>query len=162
MNNPRDHRIENVPFIAQNNLNCGIQSILIVMGYWRNNPTFSFDTKLKNSENLSLKTLKQLAKSNGFNVQLSFSSPRNLADIIDSGLPVIAVIDNADSINLFTEDKKIKGHALVVFGYNDQDKKVFVHTGNSPQLTIPYSIFFEQWSSSGFASVLIWPEDFSI
>lgn len=145
-------KIENVPFIAQKKNFCGPASLAMVMNYY--GVRISQDEIAKEiyepgaegtlSAQLVLYTLQK-----GFEAEMYNGNLDDLKEKIRADFPLIVSV-KADSSD--------KTHYMVVWGYDDLDKRILAHSGRKERVVMGYDEFIDMWKRADFLTVWMYPK----
>ena len=147
-----------VPFIEQQDAYCGPSAVAMVMKM--NHHPINVDALAKEmllpakggSLQIELKTAIRREGEIAYPVDSSMSGIR---EAIDSGLPVIALVNL--SFNWWP-----KWHYVVVTGYDDQHGDVIVHSGKDANQHWSQTQFLNLWARGGNWGLLVIPSDHDI
>lgn len=150
-------QIENVPFIAQEDLQCGPAALATVINYWHR--------KGQGGRRVTVESVAAAIYSPsargvlGFDLELyaqklgfvALEPPRTIEAIrerIDGGLPVIVLVDYGQS--LFQQN-----HFMVAKGYTEGG--ILFNSGRRENLVLSVGEFEKIWRRSGYWSLVIRP-----
>lgn len=145
-------KIDNVPFIAQKDNYCGPASLAMVMNYYRVDISQDeiakeiYEPGIKGTLSMQL-VLYPIQK--GFEAKVYNGNFEDLKEKIRAWFPVIVSVK---------EDVHDKAHYMVVWGYDEWDKYLFVHSGSKEALKIEYSKFMKMWGESNYLTFWIYPK----
>lgn len=141
--------IEDIPFFAQDDYQCGPASLASVLNYWGVNVS---------PENIADEIYSKSAKGT-LNIDMVFYSQRkglntsqysgNMDDLmknIKAGLPVIVLVDYGFYIYK-------SNHFMVVLGFNKHG--IIVNSGKEREKFIPVEDFIKSWEKTEFWTLLI-------
>lgn len=155
--------IDTVPFYPQENDNyCGPVALSIVSKYWGYDidPDKIIDEVYRSEiSGTSIDDMRAWAQKKGLNSILYHSSPKELAEYIEAGIPLITIVDVNPYFYVphLLIHKNIWGHAFVVFGFDDVTKTIITHSHNEPNKKIPYDTFFDSWRETNWTALVLWP-----
>ena len=134
-----------VPFFPDNSDKCGPVALASILAYWGKPAPLQdlqeevYFPALHGSLPMDLVTA---ATSRGLDATTYQGSLSNIIAEINEGYPLIALLDSGHWI--FT-----KGHFVVITGYDALNGGVYVHSGTSEDLFIPYERLFAPWNKTG-------------
>ena len=143
------HRIENVPFYPQETYQCGPASLAGVLNYWKMNVSPEeisaeiFSQSARGTLNIDMVLY---AQKKGLNAALYEGGLQDLEKNIDSGYPVIVLVDYGFSLYQ-------ANHFMVVIGYNE--KGVLVNSGKEQNKFIDEKNFMKSWQRTNYLTILI-------
>ncbi|RPI35484.1 MAG: peptidase C39 family protein [Nitrospiraceae bacterium] len=143
--------IEKVPFFVQEDYQCGPASLAGVLNFWGVTITPAeiaeevFSRSARGALGIDLALY---AQKKGFQSDFYRGDAENLRRQIDSGRPVIVLVDYGFWVYE-------KGHFMVVIGYNDDG--FIVNTGASRMKFIANDDFTGPWRKAGFWTLVIRP-----
>lgn len=146
-------QISNVPFIAQMENYCGPASLAMVMNFHGANLSQEeiaediYEPGIEGTLSINL-VLYPIKK--GFEAEMYNGSFEDLKEKIKSGFPMIVLVKK-------NKDKD-QGHYLVVWGFNELNKQVFVHSGNKKAMIIGFETFGNIWRRTDYLTVRIYPK----
>lgn len=144
-----EKNIENVPFYPQKAYQCGPASLAGVLNYWGINvlpddiATEIYSSSAKGTLTLDMKFY---AEKRGLKARIYKGSLTEIKEKIDSGYPLIVLVDFGFWILK-------KNHFMVITGYNVNG--VIVNSGKERQKFIPKEEFLKSWEKTGFWTLLI-------
>jgi predicted double-glycine peptidase len=147
--------IDNVPFFAQSNFQCGPSSLAGILNYYGKNISPSqiaeqiFKEKVKGTLSIDIVLY---TRNQGFIAEWYRGGLQDLIENIDNRIPLLVMID----IGLGPVQKP---HYLVVVGY--EPKGVIVNSGAHQHQIIPWNRFQNQWNRLNFWTLRIHPEPLS-
>jgi predicted double-glycine peptidase len=143
------HMIRDVPFYPQEDYQCGPASMASVMNYWNvhaDPDEIGKQIFSKSARGALTIDMMLYAKSKGFDAEQSKGSMEELKNSVDSGYPIIVLVDYGISVIQIN-------HFMVVTGYNDDG--VIVHSGEFPNRFISWQDFLPAWKKTDYWSLLI-------
>jgi ABC-type bacteriocin/lantibiotic exporter with double-glycine peptidase domain len=147
--------IENVPFFAQSNLQCGPSSLAGILSFYGKDISPSeiaeeiFKEKVRGTLSLDIVLY---ARNQGLVAEWYTGNVQDLIENIDNKIPLIVMID----LGLGAVQKP---HYLVVVGY--EQKGVIVNSGAHQHQIVPWNKFQNQWNRSSLWTLRIQPEPIS-
>ncbi len=145
----QEHIIENVPFYPQETYQCGPASLAGVLNYWGINITPDdiakeiFSESAKGTLNIDMILY---AQSKGLDAAQYKGNMNDLKKNIDSGYPVIVLVDYG--LSLYQAN-----HFMVVVGYNEYG--VTVNSGKDKGKFISTEDFLKAWEKTNYWTLLI-------
>jgi len=143
------HVINNVPFFPQEDYQCGPASLASVLTYWNIHTEpdeIGRDIFSKSARGTLTIDMMLYAQKKGLYVQQFKGSSEALRNYLDSGYPLIVLVDYG--ISLFQMN-----HFMVVTGY--RNSSVIVHSGRFQNKLIPEKDFLASWKKTDYWSLLI-------
>jgi ABC-type bacteriocin/lantibiotic exporter with double-glycine peptidase domain len=143
--------IESVPFYLQESYQCGPASLAEVLNYWGVHVTPGdiakeiFSESARGTLNIDMVLY---AQSKGFHAIQYTGSMEDLKKNIDSGFPVIVLVDYGFSVYQVN-------HFMVIVGYNEYG--VIVNSGRNKEKFIPEEKFMKTWERTDYWTLLIKP-----
>lgn len=141
--------IRDVPFYPQEDYQCGPASMASVLSYWnvRAEPDdIGKEIFSKSARGTLTIDMILYAKKNGFYAEQSKGSMEQLKNSVDSGYPIIVLVDYGISVFQIN-------HFMVVTGYNNDG--VIVHSGKFPNRFISQKDFLSAWKKTDYWTLLI-------
>ena len=141
--------IRDVPFYPQKEDQCGPASLASVLNYWNANVTYDevADALFSKSARGTLTIDMMLyAKKRGFDAEQFRGSMEQLRDSVDSGYPLIVLVDFGISLIQVN-------HFMVVIGYTNEG--VIVNSGKTPNKFLHEKDFLSSWKKTGYWTLLI-------
>ncbi|OHE59241.1 MAG: hypothetical protein A2Z47_07630 [Thermodesulfovibrio sp. RBG_19FT_COMBO_42_12] len=146
------HIIENVPFYPQETYQCGPASLAGVLNYWGINIIPDDVAKEIYSEaaggTLNIDMI-LYAQRKGLNAIQYKGSTEDLKKNVESGYPVIVLVDHGFSVYQIN-------HFMVVVGYNEHG--LIVNSGKDKGKFISAEDFVNAWKKANFWTLLIKPD----
>lgn len=145
------YKIDKVPFIAQKENYCGPAALAMVMSYYGVNITQEeiaeeiYQPGLKGTLSVQL-VLYPIQK--GFEAEMYNGNFDDLKEKIKAWFPLIVSVK---------EDGKDKAHYMVIWGYDEWSKGVYVHSGDKDALKIDYDRFMNMWKRADYLTFWIYP-----
>lgn len=149
----RCFQIPSVPFIEQKDDFCGPASLAMVMNFYGANVTQDeiakeiYSPELKGTLSMEL-VLYPIKK--GFEAEMYNGNLDDLKQKVRAVSPLIVSVKEREDAD--------RAHYMVVWGYDDKDKKIFAHTGRKERIAIRYEDFIEMWKRAGFLTVWMYPK----
>jgi ABC-type bacteriocin/lantibiotic exporter with double-glycine peptidase domain len=141
--------IHDVPFYPQEDYQCGPASIASVMGYWNvhvDPDEIGKEIFSKSAGGTVTIDMMLYAEKKGFHVDQLKGSMEILKNSVDSGYPIIVLVDYGMSVIQIN-------HFMVVTGYSNGG--VIVHSGKFPNRVISQKDFLSAWKKTDYWSLLI-------
>lgn len=151
MNAQKIRIIEDVPFFAQEDYQCGPSALAGVLNYWGVKVTpeeISKEIFSKTARGTLNIDMLLYAQKKGLNAVQYNGSLSDLKENIDSGFPVIVMVDLG--ISFFKAN-----HFMAVTGYNE--KGVIVNSGREKDKFLYEKDFLNAWVKTGYWTLLIKP-----
>ena len=132
--------ISNVPYIMQKAEHCGPATLAMIFNFWGMNITQDeiaqeiYSPELKGTLSIEMVLY---AVQKGFEAEMYNGSLQDLKNRIKAGFPLI--VSHREN----EESKRV--HYLVVWGFNDDKKIVYVHSGVRENLSMDYRTFLKYW-----------------
>jgi ABC-type bacteriocin/lantibiotic exporter with double-glycine peptidase domain len=146
------HRLA-VPFFPDDSDQCGPVTLASILAYWGTSAPLQdlqdevYLPALHGSLPMDLVTA---AQARGLDAMSYRGSLSNIMVEINKGHPLVALLDSGYWI--FS-----KGHFVVITGYDALRGGVYVHSGTSADLFIPYERFLDPWNKTGRWTLRIIP-----
>jgi predicted double-glycine peptidase len=142
-------KIENVPFYQQESYQCGPASLAGVLNYW--GVAVTPDEVARNIFSASARgtlTIDMVlyAQQKGLSAEQYKGSLDNLKQNIDSGYPVVVLVDYGGAFYQLN-------HFMVIFGYNEHG--ILANSGKDNGKFIPEDAFLKSWKKTNFWTLLI-------
>lgn len=148
---PGQGRVENVPFHAQEDLQCGPASLAMVLNHLGDPVTPEdisralFRNDLRGVVSLDLALY---PRGRGFASRFFRGSEKDVAAAVDAGLPLLVMVDEGfGGIRVL--------HFMVVTGYDGQG--VLVNSGRRQGLRLGWSEFLSAWDGADHWALLVTP-----
>jgi predicted double-glycine peptidase len=144
--------IQNIPFYPQEAYQCGPASLAGVLNYWglpvspQVIAVEIYSSSAKGTLNVDL-TL--YAREKGFKATSYPGSVEDIHEKIDSGLPLIVLVDYGFLVYQ-------QNHFMVIIGYGEEG--ILVNSGKHQRQFIPYNSFLRTWEKTKFWTLLITPK----
>ncbi|TAL12219.1 MAG: peptidase C39 family protein [Nitrospirae bacterium] len=144
-----------VPFFPDDTDQCGPAVLASVLTYWgfKTDPVALKEEiylpKVKGTLPLDLLLA---AQARGLRADIYQGSLNNIKAELDAGHPVVALLDLGYPI--FPQ-----GHFVVITGYDDARRGVYVHSGLARDLLLPYERFLQSWEKTGRWTLLVVPSE---
>jgi len=144
--------IQKVPFYSQKAYQCGPASLAGVLNYWRLPvppeviATEIYSQSAKGTLNLDLALY---ARERGFKATSYPGSVEDIRKKIDSGFPLIVLVDYGFLVYQ-------QNHFMVIIGYGEEG--ILVNSGKHQHQFIPYNSFLRTWEKTKFWTLLITPK----
>lgn len=146
-------KIPDVPFIEQKNDFCGPASMAIIMNFYDVNITQEeiakeiYSLELKGTLSLAL-AMYPVTK--GFEADMYNGNLDDLKQRLRERFPLI--------VSVMERANKDRAHYMVVWGYDDLGKLLYVHSGVKDGMNIAYSRFMDMWKRSDYLTFRIYPK----
>lgn len=146
--------ISKVPYIMQKAEHCGPATLAMIFNFWGINITQDeiaqeiYSSELKGTLSIEM-VLYAIQK--GFEAEMYNGSLQDLKNRIKAGFPLI-VSHREDE-----ENKRV--HYLVVLGFNDNKKVVYIHSDVRENLSMDYQTFLKYWEWAENLTFFIHPKD---
>lgn len=143
-----------VPFIKQRTDYCGPATLAMIINFWGLNITQDeiaeevYSSVLKGT--LSIQMVLYAIKQ-GFEAEIYNGSLLDIKDKLTLGLPLIV------SHRANTGDEIV--HYLVILGFDDNKKVIYVHSGEKENQAIDYQTFLERWNLANNLTILVYPKE---
>ncbi len=140
---PDRHAIGGVPFVLQKKEYCGPAALCMVFRYYdvsipqERLAEEIYLKKLSGTLNLDMLIA---ARRHGFSAESPAGSLAILKEYVARGVPVIALVESPPDTGRF--------HYLVIYGYDDEKKKLSAHSGRRKATTIAYEDFEKAWQAA--------------
>ncbi len=147
-----NHTIEKIPFFPQEDYQCGPASLAMVLNYWGAYVTpddIAREIFSESARGTLTIDMVLYAQGKGLSASQYKGGAEDLKKNIDSGYPVIVLVDYGFSIYQ-------KNHFMVVKGYNEHG--VIVNSGRNMDKFIPEKDFLKIWRRADFWTLLIKPK----
>jgi ABC-type bacteriocin/lantibiotic exporter with double-glycine peptidase domain len=142
-------KIANIPFYSQESYQCGPASLAGVLNYWgiRITP----DQVARNIFSASARgtltiDMVLFAQQKGLSAEQYRGSIENLKQNIDSGYPVVVLVDYGGVLYQMN-------HFMVVIGYNEYG--ILANSGKDNEKFIPEDDFMKSWKKTNYWTLLI-------
>ena len=142
-------KVDNVPFYAQETFQCGPSSLAGVLNYWgvtvepEEIAKEIFSSSARGTLNIDMAIY---AQRKGLAATLYEGNIKDLKENIDSGIPVIVLVDYGYFLYQ-------ANHFMVVTGYNEQG--VLVNSGKEQNKFIVEKDFLNIWKKANYITLLI-------
>jgi len=147
---PEDvHMIRDVPFYPQEEYQCGPASLASVLGYWdadSDPDEIAGDIFSTSARGTLTVDMILYAKKKGFHAEQFRGSMEKLMDAVDSGHPLIVLVDFGISLIQVN-------HFMVVIGYTNDG--IIVHSGKTPNRSLQEKDFLSAWKKTDYWALLI-------
>ena len=143
------HMIKNVPFFPQEDYQCGPASLASIVSYWgihADPDEIGREIFSKSARGTLTIDMMLYAQKKGFHAKQFKGSIEALRSFVDSGLPLIVLVDYGLSVFQMN-------HFMVVTGYNDHG--VIVHSGQSQNKFLREKDFIAAWKKTDYWTLLI-------
>jgi predicted double-glycine peptidase len=141
--------IPDVPFYPQQEYQCGPAALTSVLTYWgAHADPDEIGREIFSPSARGTLTIDMMlyAKKMGFHAEQVKGSLEALRHSVDSGYPLIVMVDYGFSVLQVN-------HFMVVIGYDNNG--VIVHSGKSPNKFIPQEDFLSTWRKTDYWTLLI-------
>lgn len=132
--------IAHVPFVSQEPDFCGPATLAMIFNFWGLRVTQEeiadeiYSPKLKGTLSIEMALY---AMQKGFEADVYSATLEDLKTKIRAGFPLI--------VSHREKPEKELVHYLVVFGFDDDKKIIFVHSGKKQHMTMGYQTFLTYW-----------------
>ena len=150
-----DHcfQIPEVPFVEQKDDFCGPASLAMVMNFYGVEVSqeeiakeiYSPELKGTLSMNLVLYPIKK-----GFEAEMYNGNLDDLKQKVKAMFPLIVSVKEREDTD--------RTHYMVVWGYDDMNKKIFAHSGRKEKIVMSYDDFTDMWKRADFLTVWMYPK----
>lgn len=143
--------IQNVPFYPQKAYQCGPASLAGVLNYWRlpvSPEVIAKEIYSQSAKGTLNVDLALYAREKGFKATSYSGSVEDIRKKIDSGFPLIVLVDYGFLV--FQQN-----HFMVIIGYGEEG--ILVNSGKHQHQFIPYNSFLKTWEKTKFWTLLITP-----
>ena len=142
-------KIENMPFYQQESYQCGPASLAGILNYW--GVAVTPDEIARNIFSASARgtlTIDMVlyAQQKGLSAEQYKGSIENLKQNIDSGLPVVVLVDYGGILYQMN-------HFMVIIGYNEYG--ILANSGKDNEKFIPEDDFLKAWEKTNFWTLRI-------
>lgn len=147
------HVIDSVPFFRQGRDLCGPAALASVLAYYKQTVTeaeIACEVFTPGLQGSLISDLENSARKRGFSARVFAGSLGELRKHIDRNEPAIILVE----MGLFFYTVP---HYLVVFGYDDQQKLFWLHTGNESGVTWPYDRLETCWAKMNHLMLVVSP-----
>ena len=142
------HIVEGVPFYPQEAYQCGPSSLASVLNYYGIDVSpeeIARDIYSKSARGTLNMDMVLYAEKKGLDVRQYSGTVEDIKQNIDSGAPLIVMVDNGFSLYQ-------KNHFMVVLGYNDEG--IISNSGREQFKFIPFHDFNKTWRKTNYWSLL--------
>jgi len=157
LSSPRQsYRITDVPFIRQERNNCGPAALAMVLGYYRvriGQDELAEEIRPERIGGTLNLDLLLAARNHGFDASMPAGGLATVKDYLRRDIPVIALIETSPGSQRF--------HYLVIYGYDDRNAALLVHSGRNRALTLPYQQFLPSWEAAENWMLVIGRRDYT-
>lgn len=151
---PIDHIVHIVvPFFPDDTDQCGPATLASVLTYWgvpTNPPALKEEIYLPRLGGTLPIDLLLAAQARGLRAEFYSGSLDNVRDELEAGHPLVAFLNLGYAV--FPQ-----GHYVVITGFDDQRRGVYVHSGLERDVFLPYERFLGSWEKTGRWTLLILP-----
>ncbi|MCX5656791.1 MAG: PA2778 family cysteine peptidase [Candidatus Omnitrophica bacterium] len=146
--------INKVPFYKQNSNTCGPAALASVLEYW--GADFTPENIIRSVYSLELRgtldfEISYYARQFNFWSKYYQSSFDDLKGKIREGIPLIILEKESPVLNSY--------HYIVVFGFDEGERRIIAHTGRKASAWIPYNRFFKTWKRGDFGAIVVCPPE---
>jgi len=144
--------IQNVPFYPQEEFQCGPASLAGVLNHWNINVSpeeIASEIYSKSARGTLNIDMGLYAEKRGLKARQYRGSPEDIKNKIDSGYPLILLVDEGFLIYQ-------KNHFMVVIGYGGEG--ILANSGREQHKFIPVKDFLRSWERTKFWTLLITPK----
>ena len=92
------------------------------------------------------------ARKHGFAAEMTAGEIAAVKEYLRRNIPVIAMVESSPKSDLY--------HYLVIHGYDDEDRRLIVHSGNNRDLSLPYRRFLAAWEAAGNWMLVVRRKDY--
>ncbi len=141
----RGHYIGGVPFVRQEDRDCGPAALAGVLSFWKHPIDLAEITsqvylpKLGGTLPMDMERFVQQA---GLQTSTAAGTIDSLRSVVRSGRPVICMLDTG--FGLYRQP-----HYITVIGFDDGNRLFIFHDGVHPNVTMSYEDFEKVWSRAG-------------
>lgn len=145
-------KIENVPFVEQKENLCGPASLAMVMNYFGVGISQDeiareiYEPGLEGT--LSMQMFLYPAQK-GFEVEMYNGSFEDLKEKIRACFPLIVSVKKEDND---------KAHYMVVWGFDEWERRIFAHSGKKERYVMKYEDFWDIWKKADYLTVWMYPK----
>lgn len=142
-----------VPFFPDDTDQCGPATLASVLTFWgvpADPQALKEEIYLPRLRGTLPVDLLLAAQARGLQAEIYRGSLDNLKSELKAGHPLVAFLNLGYA--LFPQ-----GHYVVVTGYDDQRRGVFVHSGLERDVFLPYERFLHSWKKMGQWTLLVLP-----
>jgi ABC-type bacteriocin/lantibiotic exporter with double-glycine peptidase domain len=150
---PETGRLLDVPFYADNTDQCGPSALAGVLSFWGDSSgpaPLKGEVYLSSQKGSLAMDLLLAAKRRGFEASLYRGSFEDLKENLLRGRPLIAYINRG-----FREFPI--GHFVVVTGFDNERKGLYVHSGTKEDRFVSYKSFARGWDKAQRSTLLVLP-----
>ena len=143
--------IKNVPFYPQKLYQCGPASLAGVLNYWgiqTNQDEVADEIYSKTAKGTLNIDMIAYAEQKGFKVKQFKGSIKDIKTYINSGYPLIVMVDYG--LWLYQ-----KNHFMVIVGYNNNG--AYANSGGKKSLFLSFNKLYRIWEKTDFWTMLITP-----
>lgn len=140
-----------VPFYPDKTDQCGPAALASVLSFWGRGVdarTLKKEIYLAHLKGALAIDLLIAAQDRGFQAQLYEGDIEDLKTQVREGRPIIAFINRGTRMFPI-------GHYVVVTGYSESRRGLFVHSGDTPNRFVPTSRFLKQWEKTSRTTLRI-------
>ena len=144
--------IQNVPFYPQEAYQCGPASLAGVLNYWGlpvSPEVIAVEIYSQSAKGTLNVDLVLYAQEKGFKATPYSGSVENVKKNIDSGFPLIVLVDYGFWVYQ-------QNHFMVILGYNEEG--ILANSGRDQHQFIPLRSFLKTWGRTKFWTLLITPK----
>lgn len=146
------HVIPNVPFLPQEEFQCGPASLATVLNYWNINASpeeIASEIYSKSARGTLNIDMVLYAERKGLKARQYRGSLEDIKNKIDSGYPLILLVD--EGFLIYQRD-----HYMVVIGYGEDG--IVANSGREQHKLISFKDFLRSWERTKFWTLLITPK----
>jgi hypothetical protein len=144
-----------IPFFPDDTDQCGPATLASVLTYWGipSDPRALKDEiyirRLRGTLPIDLLLA---VRARGLRAEVVGGTYTTLRAELDAGRPVVALLNLGWAV--FPQ-----GHYVVITGYDERRRGLYVHSGLSRDVFVPYARFHADWEKTGRWILRIWPPD---
>ena len=160
---PRKHEIfiPNIPVYEQKGSDCGPATLASLLNFYGISVTpdsVAAATHRDALEGTLTLDMVVYAKSKGLDVRLYRSSKDDLIRHIDSGIPLICMIEIDDpnpfaGLTRIVTNTELPRHYVLVVGYSARHAYIITHIGGRKPQRIDMKNFIDSWRKTGFVAI---------
>jgi hypothetical protein len=134
-----------VPFFPDDTDQCGPATLASLLSYWgmpSEPPALKAETYSPRLRGTLPIDLLLAAQARGLHAEGSSGTMESLKAELDADRPVVALLNFGWTV--FPQ-----GHYVVITGYDERQQGIYMHSGLSRDLFVPYAQFFANWGKNG-------------
>lgn len=147
------HHLVGVPFFADDTDQCGPATLASVLAFWgvhQEPKSLKAEVYLARLKGSLPTDLLLAAQRHGFHAEAYRGDLEQLKREIGAGHPLIALLNLGSAIYP-------RGHYVVITGYDDRKKGLYVHSGLTADAWLQYEHFLQGWEKAGRWTLKILP-----